>query len=328
MTPGEERLREVLRSRRERLAEAVAASPEERLVELLRRVDTALGREIAEWGLCTVCGESMSPERISAEPLIKVCLECFSPAELRALELDLEKAALVQRALLPPRQLAHAGWEAAWLWEPRGAVSGDHIDFLLPRIPEEPLHLLLGDIAGKGVAASLLQTHLHALFRALAGPEVPIDDLLSRVNRHFFEATAAASYATLIAVRLHADGRVELANAGHPRPLLADRRGVRPIEGSGLPLGLFREAEYTGREVHLAPGDTLLLYSDGLTEAATDLEEYGIGRAAAALRRAARRPLPELLDLCRQDVEAFLAGAPRSDDLSLLAVRRQARAGE
>lgn len=327
MTPGEERLREVLRSRRDRLAEAVAASPEERLVELLRRVDTALGREVAEWSLCRVCGEAVSPERLAvdplvADPLIRVCLECFSPEELRALEHDLEKAAGVQRALLPPRELAHSGWEAAWLWEPRGAVSGDHIDFLLPRSPGEPVHLLLGDVAGKGVAASFLQSHLHALFRVLAGPDVTASELVRRANQHFYEATSASNYATLIALRLHADGRVEMANAGHPRPLLADRRGVRPVEGSGLPLGLFREAEFVGREVRMAPGDTLLLYSDGLTEAEAQDEEYGIGRAAAALRRAFRLPLPELLAACRQDVEAFLAGAPRSDDLSLLAVRR------
>jgi sigma-B regulation protein RsbU (phosphoserine phosphatase) len=324
MTPGEERLLEVLLSRRERLAEAAAESPEERLVELLRRVDSALGREVAEWSLCRVCGEQMSPEQIAADPLIKVCLECLSPEERRALERDLEKAAGVQRTLLPPRELAHSGWEAAWLWEPRGAVSGDHIDFLPPRSPGDPVHLLLGDVAGKGVAASFLQAHLHALFRALAGPDIAIDELLSRVNRHFFEATSAASYATLIALRLDPDGRVELANAGHPRPLLADRRGVRPIEGSGLPLGLFQHAEYVGREVRLAPGDTLLLYSDGLTEAARDEEEYGIGRAAAALRRAARLPLAELLTACRLDLETFLEGTPRSDDLSLLAVRRAA----
>lgn len=332
MNPGEERLREVLRSRRDRLAQAVAASPEERLVELLRRVDTALGREVAEWSLCRVCGEAMSPEHLAAhplvvdplvtDPLVRVCLECLSPAELRALELDLQKAAGVQRALLPPRELAHSGWEAAWLWEPRGAVSGDHIDFLLPRCPEEPVHLLLGDVAGKGVAASFLQAHLHALFRVLAGPDVTAPELVRRANLHFYEATSASNYATLIAVRLHADGRAEMTNAGHPRPLLADRRGVRPIEGSGLPLGLFREAEFVGREVRMARGDTLLLYSDGLTEAEAQEEEYGIGRAAAALRRAFRLPLPELLAACRQDVESFLAGAPRSDDLSLLAVRR------
>src|SRR5690606_6096496 len=129
------------------------------------------------------------------------------------LERDLEGAARVQRSLLPARRIAHDGWEAAWWREPRGPVSGDHVDLLPPRADGEPLHLLIGDVAGKGVAASLLQSHLHALFRALASPPLPLPDLLGRANRLFVEATAAAHYATLVAVRLGPEGVVELANA-------------------------------------------------------------------------------------------------------------------
>gem|GEM_PF-1306718 len=92
--------------------------------------------------------------------------------------------------------------------------------------------------------------------------------------------------------------------------------------GAGLPLGLFCEAEYTTRDLQLAPGDTLLFYTDGWTEATTDEEEYGIGRAAAVLRRVRHRPLAELLAACRADMEEFLHGAPRVDDLTLLALRR------
>ena len=119
-----------------------------------------------------------------------------------------------------------------------------------------------------------------------------------------------------------ADGTLEMANAGHPRPLLADRRGVRPVEGADLPLGLFCETEYEHRQLRLAPGDTVLLYTDGWTEAETARGEYGVGRAAAALARAARLPLPDLLAACRDDMEAFLGGAERPDDLTLLAIRR------
>ena len=132
-------------------------------------------------------------------------------------------------------------------------------------------------------------------------------------------------YATLLAARLYTGGRVELASAGHTRPLLADHRGVRPVEGSGLPLGLFCDAEYVTRDLQLAPGDTLLFYTDGWTEAATDEEgEYGIGRAAAVLRRVKNQPLAELLAACRKDMEEFLNGAPLGDDLTLLALRRVA----
>jgi len=91
-----------------------------------------------------------------------------------------------------------------------------------------------------------------------------------------------------------------------------------------LPLGLFCDAEYATRDLQLAPGDTLVFYTDGWTEAATDEGEYGIGRAAAVLRRVKDRPLAEILAACRGDMEDYLNGAPRGDDLTLLALRRVA----
>lgn len=324
-TVADERVRGELAARRARLADLVAAQADAGLLDLLRRVDRAIATvDLGEWGRCAVCHEAMSAAQLDGvDPLVTICLECLSAGERQALERDLEAAARVQRALLPPSRLDHAGWEIAFHWQPRGAVSGDHVDLVRSGGGDDSLLLLLGDVAGKGVAASLLQSHLHALFRALATAEAPLGDLLGRANRLFYAATAAASYATLTLLRLHPDGRLELANAGHTRPLLADARGVRPVEGAGLPLGLFGDAAYDDRELFLAPGQTLLLYTDGWTEAAVGEEEYGIGRAAAALRRAARLPPAEVVAACRGEMEAFLAGAPRGDDLTLLALRRR-----
>lgn len=325
MTAVEEHVRERLVSKREQLALLAEERREQRLVDLLRRVDGALASiEIGDWGVCTVCHEHIHEARLAADPLVNVCLECLTEEEKQSLQRDLEAAARMQRALLPPARLRHDGWELAFLWEPRGPVSGDHVDLLRPRSEDEPLHLLLGDVMGKGVAASLLQSHLQALFRAIAAPAVPLTELLARVNQLFFESTAGSSYASMVAARLFPGGRVELANAGHPRPLLADARGVRPVEGSGLPLGLFAGATYTGRELRLAPGETLLVYTDGWTEAMVADEEFGVGRAAAALRRASRLPAHELVAACRREMDGFLAGTPRHDDLTLLALRRAA----
>lgn len=275
------------------------------------------------WGTCARCHETMTRPSIADGALISVCFECLTAEERRALERDLSSAGRVQRALLPAPTTALLGWEVSYHWQPLGVVSGDHVDVLAPVRAGDPLHLLLGDVAGKGVAASLLQAHLHALFRALAPGDLSLCGLLGRANQLFNQATTAASYATLAALRLFVDGRVELANAGHPRPLLADARGVRPVEGADLPLGLLAGAAYQTRELNLPPGATLLLYTDGWTEAtnAGD-EEYGIGRAAASFRRAAHLPLAELLAACREDLAEFLGGAPLGDDLSLLAVRR------
>src|SRR4029078_13175381 len=101
---------------------------------------------------------------------------------------------------------------------------------------------------------------------------------------------------------------------GHPRPQLADARGVRPVEGSGLPLGLFGGAEYSTRELQLPPVEALLVYTAGFTEAMVGDEEFGVGRAAAALRRASRLPTDELGQDCRRERDGFLAGAPRGGD--------------
>jgi len=322
---AEEAARERLTARRAELVSIVAQRPEQRLVELLHKVDSTLAAmDVGEWGICTVCHEQMPGDRLAQDPMVSVCLECLSDEQRRSLERDLEAAARVQRALLPPSTFAWDGWEVAFHWEPLGPVSGDHVDLVRPRGEADPLHLLLGDVMGKGVAASLLQSHLHALFRALAETEMPMAELLARANRLFFEATGGASYATLVAARLHHDGRVELANAGHPRPLLADARGVRPVEGAGLPLGLFAGAEYEAHQLLLRPSETLLLYTDGWTEAMREGEELGIGRAAATLRRARALPPAELVKACREEMERFLGGGRREDDLTLLALRRSA----
>ncbi len=275
--------------------------------------------------LCDVCHESISPTGMEAHPLVSICLECMTKEQRDALEYDLKSAAEVQRALLPPTRLNHDGWEVAYLWEPFGAVSGDHVDLVHPLSDSEPLHLLLGDVSGKGLAAALLQSQLHALFRALAPMETTLSDLLKRANQLFFEATTPGRFATLTAIRLYPDGKAVFSNAGHPRPLLADRRGVRPIEDASIPLGTISDATYAEREIQLSPGDTLLLYTDGLTEAEKDDEEYGVGRAAAAFRRSRSLPLQELLASCRGDLANFLGSLTHGDDITLIAVRRLPR---
>jgi sigma-B regulation protein RsbU (phosphoserine phosphatase) len=322
MNALQQKLLERLTTRRQVLAALAEERQERSLVELVRRVDDAIGAmEMGTWGTCAVCRESVSAEQLCCNPLLSICLDCMAPEDRRALERDLEGAARVQRALLPESRLVRNGWEVAYLWEPRGAVSGDHVD-LIPGGPQDAVHVLLGDVAGKGVAASFLQAHLHALFRALAPAGLPLPELLAKANGLFAEATLATKYATLAALRLHEGGLAELANAGHPRPLLADRRGVRPLEGGGLPLGMFAQAEFQQRALHLHPGQTLLLYTDGWTEAAKGDEEFGIGRAAAILRKAAHLPLTELLAACRGALDAFLEGASQGDDLTLVALRR------
>ncbi len=290
----------------------------------LQRRDAVSARPESSSGVdCEVCHGEISRQQMAVHPLASVCLECLDDEERAALERDLESAGRVQRALLPPIQTEHDGWEVAYLWEPFGTVSGDHLDLLPSDDVNGPIHLLLGDVSGKGVAASLLQVHLHALLRALAPGETSLASLFARASRLFYQATAAESFATLAGLRLFADGRAVIANAGHPRPLLADRRGVRPVEDASLPIGILDGACFVEREIRLRSGDQLLLYTDGWTEAEVEGEQYGVGRAAATLRRFRHLSPPQLLAACRADLQSFLDGTSRGDDLTMVAIRRR-----
>ena len=270
---------------------------------------------------CTHCHVEVESELLLIDATATVCIECLSVEDRHRLEQDLQSAGAAQRALLPPMQTQHGEWQVACSWQPAGPVSGDHFDLIQPASDGAPLHLVLGDVVGKGVAAALLQSRLHALFHALATPDLPLADLVARTNRLVAETSLAATYATLVALRLHDQGRIELVNAGHPRPLVADRRGVRPFEGSDLPLGMFADSDFCHRELDLAPGSTMLLFTDGVSEAARGDEEFGIGRTAAAFRHARDLPLPELLVSVRSEVAEWCDGN-HGDDVTLVAVRR------
>lgn len=273
--------------------------------------------------VCALCAAPVESELLLIDATASVCIECLTDADRHRLERDLSAAGAAQRALLPPQSLEHDGWQIAYLWQPAGPVSGDHVDLILPSESAAPAHLMFGDVAGKGIAAALVQARLHALFRALADPSTALEEILNRTNRMVAESTVAETYATLIGMCLYGEGRIDLVNAGHPRPLVADRRGVRAVEGSDLPLGMFADASFTRREVDLAPGSTLLLFTDGVSEAVREDEEFGLGRTAAAFRRAQEETLPDLLLSVRGEVEEWCDGN-HADDLTLLAVRRSA----
>jgi len=317
-----------LLQRRERLERAVARNREDmRLTELLSEVDAALQRiEHGTFGLCETCGGELEHDRLLADPLVRYCLEDLTPVEQRALQQDLQLAAEIQRGLLPQREVRTKGWEAAHHFAPLGPVSGDYCDVLLPDGADGHSHFLLGDVSGKGVAASILMANLHATFRTLIATGLPIDTLMERANRLFCESTTASQYATLVCVKASPEGDVEIANAGHPPVLVASRGRTQVMQSGGLPLGMFCGSSYTTARTHLDPGDVMLLYTDGVIEARNaDEAEYGHDRLVAlfeGLRVKGLNDARALTDGCLQDLATFLAGSPRHDDVTVMAVRR------
>jgi sigma-B regulation protein RsbU (phosphoserine phosphatase) len=319
-------LQDQLQIRRRQLGAALETQHRQELHALLHEVDSALQR-LADGtlGQCAVCHGDIETERLLTDPLTHVCLECLSADEARALEHDLETAASIQTALLPSAESIRPGWEIRYRYEPLGAVSGDHLDLIEPAEVDGPLLFLFGDVAGKGVAASLLMAHLHALFRSIANQDLSLRDLLIRGNRLFCESTMSNSYATLVAGKLWSEGRLEIANLGHPPPCLVRADGVEQLAPSGVPFGLFCQASVETRSFDLEAGDLLFLYTDGLSEATNPQEEeYGQGRIAALLQGLHSHTTSEVLDAAITDHGKFRAGRPKRDDLTLMAIRRDA----
>lgn len=272
---------------------------------------------------CERCHVPVESGHLAGDPLARVCLECLTQAERRDLERDLELAAVVQQRLLPPEHVHTAGWEIEHRYRPLGAVSGDYCDVLHEQGPDAPIHVVLGDVSGKGLSASILMSHLQAVFRALASPELRIAELARRANRLLCERTLSSAFSTLLLGRLWPDGAVELCNAGHCPALLVRDGEVAPLGATGVPLGLFPESEFGTTRLRLAKGDSLFLYTDGLSETTNgDGEAYGDRRVAAVARRLNGGPMGRALLDCLQDLDAFRAGAPRGDDLTVMMVRR------
>jgi phosphoserine phosphatase RsbU/P len=315
--------REQLLDRRSRLAAAARTVRDADPIEhLLRDVDAALARlDAGTYGLCETCHDPIEPARLIADPLTRLCLDHLTPGEQRALEQDLDLSGRIQGELLPARRVSHGDWEVAYHYEPRGPVSGDYCD-LIAR-DDGDLLFLVGDVAGKGVAASLLMTHLHALFRGLGSLNLPLPEMMLRANRIFCESTGGQRYATLVCGRAAAAGIIELCIAGHLPPLHIHAAAVTPIQEGGVPLGLFCGTPYPATAITLQPGESLVICTDGVTETEDRTgAEYGIERLGRMALAARGRPVGELVERCVDDLIRFRDATPARDDVTLFALRR------
>jgi len=326
-TVTENIVRHQLQERRQRLEAALRAAPREpQFSRLLKEVDEALARvEGGSYGLCEVCHDSIERDRLMADPLVRFCLDHLTEQEQRDLEQDLQLAARIQRGLLPEKSLTALGWEIHYHYQPVGPVSGDYCDVLRPDGGSGDLYFLFGDVSGKGVSAAILMAHLHATFRSLVAADFSVGQLVERANRVFRESTLSPYFATLVVGRASESGELEICNAGHCPPLVLTDGKVTPVDPTGLPVGAFYSTSFSSKKLRLGKGDTLLLYTDGLTEARNaDGAEYGSERISRVLG-GARKLTPEALTrACLEDLAVHLGNSPKVDDLSLMVVRRAA----
>jgi sigma-B regulation protein RsbU (phosphoserine phosphatase) len=316
-----------LLERRQRLETALASSrTNESLRQLLDEVDAALERmEAGTFGICETCRDTIEEERLIADPLVRYCLSHLTTSERLALEQDLELASQLQRGLLPPQNLAVAGWEVCYQYQPLGLVSGDYCDVVTHQNESEGVFFALGDVSGKGVAACMLMSQLHAIFRMLAASGLTLQAMVERAGRVFCQSTISSLFATLVLVRAGQSGGIEVCNAGHCPALLLQGGKVVELGATGVPLGLFCEGVYPTQNREMACGDTLLLYTDGASEARSASDaEYGAERLKELVASRPRLSAQALVAACIDDLEGFRAGAPLLDDLTIMAIRRVA----
>jgi sigma-B regulation protein RsbU (phosphoserine phosphatase) len=313
-------LRGQLEERKSRLEVVLAHAPGEAALEaLLREVDAALDRMAAgTYGMCETCHDTVERDRLLADPLLRYCLDHLTAHERDALQLDLDLASELQRGLLPPADLQVDNWETSYHYAPLGPVSGDYCD-LYPCHGQ--LFFMLGDVAGKGVAASMRMTQIHALFRSLIGMGLPLAEIVVHINRLLCDSGLSGRYATLVCGRAEPGGDVELFNAGHLPVIAVERGGVRLLESTGFPLGMFRDASFTSARLRLCGGDLLFLYTDGLSEAPGKDGEYGIDRLMDLVGRQTSSCAAVLISTCIEDMRRFVGAAPGLDDVTLLAIR-------
>lgn len=315
-------LRPRIIERRARLKAAAGSVSAEYVHDLLAEIDAALQKiDNRTYGLCETCHDVIEPDRLERNPLARFCLDHLTQEERRAHEEDLRLAMQIQAKLLPARDIATRDWKTHYRYEPAGVVGGDYCEVAASG-DGASLFFAVGDVAGKGVAASLLMTHLSAIFRSLLSLELPLTEVMSRANRLFCESTPATHYATLVAGRA-IDNGVDVCNAGHCRPLLLRRDGTDRIDATGLPLGLFCDGQYTVRHVRVEPGESLVLYSDGITETQDpEGNAYDEERLIRSLEEHAMKDATAMADAVLRDVARFRDTRSRQDDMTLLIVRR------
>jgi serine phosphatase RsbU (regulator of sigma subunit) len=241
------------------------------------------------------------------------------------LERELQLASEIQQRFQPAAPPIVAGYELQGISFPCYEIGGDYYDFI--RRADGRLVIALGDVSGKGTAAALLMSSLHAAIHAQTGAHETLVDTISAVNRYLAENIPPNRFVTLFFAELDPDsGALSFLNAGHNPPLIVHAAGtVEQLSSGGLPLGIKGDAEYREGRTHLQPGDVLVIYSDGVTEAASPSgEEFGPTRLYEVVSRNVDASAAGIRDRIESALTKFSQGTQAADDITLVIVKRQA----
>jgi sigma-B regulation protein RsbU (phosphoserine phosphatase) len=242
----------------------------------------------------------------------------------RMMSRDLEQAADLQRRHLPSAPPTVPGVDLAGYNEPCRTVGGDYYDFF--SYPNGRVAMVLGDVSGKGMPASLMMMGLQARVQALVDEPEDLGATMSRINKITCSKCPANRFITFFFCVLDpATGDMSYANAGHNPPFLVRRNGeVTMLTGGGPPLGILPGAPYAQQQTRLESGDVLVMYSDGVTEAQNPAEEeFGEDRFSELLIANRDNSAAEIVDAVTQAILTWEAGGHSADDITLVVAKRQ-----
>ena len=247
-------------------------------------------------------------------------------AQRERLNREVEIAREVQERLFPQTLPAIPGLDYAAFCRPALAVGGDYYDFLA--LPHGQLGVAIGDVAGKGIAAALMMASLQASLRgeATRAPE-NLAIAMANINRLVYDSSASNRYATFFYGQYDpASGRFDYVNAGHNPPMLFRSHlgawEVIRLEIGGTVIGLIETFPYQQGSVTILPGDTLVAFTDGISEAMNKADdEWGEEALTQSVERCNGLPAKEVLDHIFQDCDSFVAGAKQHDDMTLVVLR-------
>lgn len=330
-----ERIQISLDEKRQNLTEFLETASEEEkdnclcddehcIQEHLHVIETSLLEiENETLGLCEICHGYVETSRLEMDYTAHVCLDHYSDEERRRLESELELSQIVQRALLPQSIPHIKGVELAAFSRPSEIIGGDYFDFFNYR---DGAHgLVIADVSGHGVAAGMLMSSLQTALRTMApDTEVP-SEILERINRFYIHNINFTTFITVFLARFDPETRIlTYINAGHNPPVVYRKETgeIHWLTRTAPAIGLAEDFRPGTESVTLEQGDSLLLYTDGLTEALNmDKEQFGHERLAALFARNMNLTMPDILQVVRETVNEFSDRVPLADDATLVALK-------
>lgn len=248
--------------------------------------------------------------------------------ERERLERELALASEIQQRFQPTAPPHITGYELQGISFPCYEIGGDYYDFI--EREDGRLVIALGDVSGKGTAAALLMSSLHAAIHAQSASHDSLVATISAVNRYLADNIPANRFVTLFYAELDPEsGSLSFLNAGHNPPLIVHAQGtVEQLASGGLPLGIKPDADYREGRTQLQPGDVLVIYSDGVTEAVSPSgEEFGPTRLYEVVQRNVEASAAGIRDRIESSLTKFAQGTSAADDITLVIVKRQANHG-